>query len=198
MQIDPITALLQYQQAAPVAAPRQVSQAIQPENTVTQNAPQNGSLLGPAFVLAISPESRAAYETDIAGNKNGDDMSGVAGVEAPKECETCKNRKYVDGSNDPSVSFQTPAKLSPQEAMSAVAAHEGEHVRNEQLKADRDGRKVVSQSVSIHTSICPECGRVYVSGGQTKTVTVSDNKQDKPGMEQEQEREKGGKIDLFA
>ena len=29
--------------------------------------------------------------------------------------------------------------------------------------------KVVSASVSIHTAVCPECGRTYVSGGTTHT-----------------------------
>ena len=43
-------------------------------------------------------------------------------------------------------------------------------------KAKREERKVVSQSVSIHTDICPECGKVYVSGGTTRTVTSADSK----------------------
>ena len=41
----------------------------------------------------------------------------------------------------------------------------------EQAKAQREDRKVVSQSVTIHTAICPECGDVYVSGGTTRTTT---------------------------
>ena len=41
----------------------------------------------------------------------------------------------------------------------------------EQAKAQREGREVVSQSVSLHTAICPECGKVYVSGGTTRTTT---------------------------
>ena len=39
------------------------------------------------------------------------------------ECQTCKNRKYQDGSNDPSVSFKTPTKLSPDKAAYAVRSH---------------------------------------------------------------------------
>ena len=38
-------------------------------------------------------------------------------------------------------------------------------------KAKSEGKEVVSQSVQIHTSICPECGDVYVSGGTTRTTT---------------------------
>lgn len=87
------------------------------------------------------------------------------------ECQTCANRKYQDGSNDPGVSFKTPTALSPEEAASMVRAHEMEHVVRNQQKAMRENREVVSQSVTYHTAICPECGRVYVSGGTTRTVT---------------------------
>jgi hypothetical protein len=34
--------------------------------------------------------------------------------------------------------------------------HEQQHVAHEQAKAAEDGRKVVFQSVTIHTAICPE------------------------------------------
>ncbi|NBI62741.1 hypothetical protein D3Z38_06640 [Clostridiales bacterium] len=87
------------------------------------------------------------------------------------ECQTCKNRKYQDGSNDPGVSFKTPTKVSPENAAGAVRAHEGEHVTRERAEAAREDRKVVSQSVTYQTAICPECGTPYVSGGTTRTVT---------------------------
>lgn len=87
------------------------------------------------------------------------------------ECQTCKNRKYQDGSDDPGVSFKSPTRLDPDKAAVSVRAHENEHVTREQAKAQRTGRKVVSQSVTYHSSICPECGRVYTSGGTTRTVT---------------------------
>ncbi len=87
------------------------------------------------------------------------------------ECQTCKKRKYQDGSDDPGVSYQTPTNIAPEQAASAVRGHEQEHVVREQAKAKREGREVVSQSVTIHTSICPECGDVYVSGGTTRTTT---------------------------
>ncbi len=87
------------------------------------------------------------------------------------ECQTCKRRRYQDGSDDPGVSFKTPQHISPDAAPSAVRAHEMEHVYREQASARREEREVVSQSVTIHTGICPECGRVYVSGGTTRTVT---------------------------
>ena len=84
------------------------------------------------------------------------------------ECQTCKNRKYQDGSNE-NVSFKSAAHVSPEAAGAAVRAHEGEHVSNAYSKAAEKGGKVVSANVTIHTSICPECGRTYVSGGVTNT-----------------------------
>lgn len=88
-----------------------------------------------------------------------------------QECQTCNNRKYQDGSNDPGVSFKSPAKLSPQQAATAVYSHEREHYTREASKAEDEGREVVSNTISIFTSICPECGKTYVSGGDTRTTT---------------------------
>ena len=53
-----------------------------------------------------------------------------------------------------------------------------EHVVREQAKAQREGRAVISQTVTIHTGICPECGSVYVSGGTTRTTTAKAAKED--------------------
>lgn len=101
---------------------------------------------------------------------NEKEKSGVFGEVNPKEeCQTCKNRKYVDGSNDVNVSFKSASHVSPEAAGSAVRAHEGQHVSNAYKKAAEDDGKVVRASVRIHTSICPECGRSYVSGGVTNT-----------------------------
>ena len=111
--------------------------------------------------------------------------AGVQGVSGEKECQTCKERKYQDGSDDPGVSYQTPTHISPEQAASAVRGHEMEHVVREQASAEREGRRVVSQSVTMHTAICPECGRVYVSGGTTRTTTASDSQPEQPESEQE-------------
>lgn len=91
------------------------------------------------------------------------------GIEDPsEECQTCKNRKYKDGS-DEMVSFKTPTKISPESAAAAVRAHEQEHVSNAYSKAAQKNGKVIAASVSIHTAVCPECGRTYISGGTTHT-----------------------------
>ena len=83
-------------------------------------------------------------------------------------CQTCKARTYKDQSSDASVSFQTPTHVAPEMAASAVAAHEQEHVQNNAQQAQREGMTATS-FVQIRTSVCPECGRIYVSGGTTTT-----------------------------
>lgn len=84
------------------------------------------------------------------------------------ECETCKSRKYQDGS-DEMVSYKSAAHISPEAAGAAVRSHEQEHVSNAYSKAAKNNGQVVNASVSIQTSVCPECGRTYVSGGTTTT-----------------------------
>ena len=114
--------------------------------------------------LQQSKQSASAREVQAGGEK-------TAEIGGKKECQTCKGRKYQDVSGDSTVSFQTPTTLSPAVAEVAVRAHEQQHVVHEQANAREEGRKVVFQQVSIHYSICPECGRMVVSGGTTTTVT---------------------------
>lgn len=116
--------------------------------------------------------------------------SAQAAVEEGK-CQTCEKRKYQDESDDMGVSFQTPTNISPEQAASAVRGHENEHVVREQAKAQREGRRVVSQSVTIHTDICPECGKVYISGGTTRTVTAAEKEQ--PVQQQDDQQKQGQK-----
>ena len=124
-----------------------------------------------------------------AAEEDGTPAAGVEGAQKALEegeCQTCKERKYQDGSDDPGVSFKTPTNIDPDQAPSAVRGHEMEHVYREQAKASREGRKVVSQSVTYHTAICPECGRAYVSGGTTRTVTAADTQ---PQTEEQAQRQ---------
>lgn len=94
-------------------------------------------------------------------------------ITGEEECKTCKNRKYKDGSDDPGVSFKTAGKIDPKNVASTVRGHEQEHVVRERAKAEREDKQVVSQTVRIKSDICPECGKSYVSGGETVTVTKS-------------------------
>ena len=124
-------------------------------------------------------QSKAAHETMQEG-----------------ECQTCENRKYQDGSNDPGVSFKTATRLTPEQAATAVRGHEMEHVSHERARAEREDRKVVQQSVTIHTAICPECGDVYISGGTTRTTTAKDNSQEM--FEQARQQMLGRTLDTIA
>ena len=120
-----------------------------------------------------------------------DASQGVEGAQKALEegkCETCEKRKYQDGSDDMGVSFQTPTRVDPDQAASAVRGHEMEHVVREQAKAQREDRKVVSQSVTLHTAICPECGKTYISGGTTRTTTAANTKAEAPANEPEEAR----------
>lgn len=119
---------------------------------------------------------RATEQSGIAGFNGKVENNGITAIgeeekntTAEVECQTCKNRKYQDGSNE-NVSYKSATHISPEAAGSAVRAHEGEHVSNAYTKAAQKGGKVVNASVTMHTAICPECGRTYVSGGTTNTT----------------------------
>lgn len=119
----------------------------------------------------LGPSVSGAPSEPIDGHTQPTDTTGKGNkkVQDPnEECQTCKNRKYQDGS-DEMVSFKSPQHVSPEAAATAVRAHEQEHVSNAYKKAAEGNGKVVNASVSIHTAICPECGRSYVAGGTTHT-----------------------------
>lgn len=126
-----------------------------------------GNVVGVANQLNM----RNLSEDELGLLKKPDDVKTPQEVFEDAECKTCAERKYQDGSDDPGVSFKTAAHISPDQAAAKVRSHEYEHVVREQAKAEREDREVVSQTVRLHTSICPECGRSYVSGGVTNTVT---------------------------
>lgn len=145
-------------------------------------AAQAAGLPQAAEAEAAAQGSTAKSEPALAGLEGLDALQGGDKTEEAKsarevmedaECETCKERKYQDGSDDPGVSFKTAAHIAPEQAAAKVRGHEMEHVTREQAKAAREGREVVSQSVSYKTAICPECGRVYVAGGTTRTTTMA-------------------------
>lgn len=122
---------------------------------------------------------KEAEEAKLPGaSDDEEDEGGLNGAQEEAEegrCKTCEERKYQDGSNDAGVSFKTPTRIDPSQVASAVRGHEMEHVYREQAKAKQEGRKVVSQTVTLHTAICPECGKVYISGGTTRTATMANN-----------------------
>ena len=118
---------------------------------------------------------------------------------SPVECQTCKNRRYQDGS-DEMVSFKTPGKISPEESYAKVMSHEKEHVANAIAEGNESNKELVSTTVSLKTSICPECGRAYISGGTTTTLMKTYGKDPYSQNQKafEKEAATGNRIDYVA
>lgn len=142
------------------------------EGTAVQDRMNAGQLLWPgADASEMAVRMRIQYADSNAFQAQG--TAGTGQTEEDGTCETCEKRKYKDRSDDMGVSFKTPAGIKPDQAALKVRGHEMEHVVRERAKAEREDRKVVSQSVTLHTNICPECGKAYISGGTTSTVTMA-------------------------
>lgn len=114
----------------------------------------------------IVPANNVSQVTPI---NTSNDVESSAKVK-PVECQTCKNRKYVDGSNEADVSFKAPGHIDPAQSYSRVMSHEQEHMANARQKTSGFDARLVSASVSLKMGVCPECGRTYVAGGQTNTT----------------------------
>jgi hypothetical protein len=114
----------------------------------------------------IIPTSNVSNVTPINTENNVENSVRVKQV----ECQTCKNRKYVDGSNESDVSFKSPGHIDPGQSYATVMSHEQEHMSNARQKTADSDTRLVSASVSLKISVCPECGRSYVAGGTTNTT----------------------------
>ena len=184
--------------ALPSDVPVKFSLPLTPAET---HLPTEADLNNASEVLARMRIRYPAQEDAADGAEEKLGIPGVNSAESPAEvadeakCETCEKRKYQDGSDDPGVSYKTPTTISADNAAAAVRGHEQEHVVRERAKAEREGRKVVSQTVTLHTDICPECGRVYISGGTTRTVTMGERED--PSMELRNEKKNPGAGILF-
>ena len=113
----------------------------------------------------IIPVSNVGYVTPIQTENTVDQSSKVGKV----ECQTCKNRKYVDGSDEADVSFKAPGHIAPGQSYGRAMAHEQEHVANARQKSAGKNARLLSATVSLKLATCPECGRTYVAGGTTNT-----------------------------
>ena len=145
-------------------------------NTGTANATSasaaasgNSTSAASSTQASDSNASKASSDGKAVVNPGQSDIKQPGRKSSPSECQTCKNRKYQDGSDENNVSFKSAQHIDPAAAFSKVSAHEGEHVSNAYNKAREGNGQVVQASVAIHTAICPECGRTYVSGGTTTT-----------------------------
>lgn len=190
-----ITRVQPVQRTGAVPVVRQASnigmpvEPIRPVGTVNTNAASGVSYAIPFLRKGMDPaefavrmriqygdETQAGQKkVPVPGEESSDALTGAEGAQKALEegeCKTCEQRKYQDGSDDAGVSYKTPTHISPEQAGAAVRGHEMEHVTREQAKAVQEDREVISQSVTMHTAICPECGKAYVSGGTTRTVTA--------------------------
>ena len=143
----------------------------------------------------IIPIANVSQVTPI----NTDNTVASSGKVNPIECETCKNRRYQDGS-DEMVSFKTPGKISAGESFAKVSAHEQEHVTNAIAEGSKPGKELISANVSLKTAMCPECGRAYVAGGTTRTMmkTYGEDPFSQNQKAFEAEATKGNNIDYVA
>ena len=143
------------------------------------NSPLTGYIYGGygsfgAEAASSTGAANDAQKADVVRNPGESTRVAPGRRSSPAECQTCKERKYQDGS-DENVSFKSAQHISPEAAGARVRAHEQEHVSNAYSKAQQNGGKVINASVAIHTAICPECGRTYVSGGTTTTQIKYNN-----------------------
>lgn len=156
--------------------------------------PENPLDAGPLYRLEISDPNpaaqagvpsameRATYERpapvlEEAAEPAVSEAKKGAPMEPKEPCQTCAERQYVDGSDDTGVSYQVPTKISPSVAALKVAAHEREHVFNERADAEREGKEILNQTVTLKYATCPECGSIHVAGGVTKTTTSKEAEQ---------------------
>ncbi|MCL1819490.1 MAG: hypothetical protein FWG36_02400 [Oscillospiraceae bacterium] len=166
MYIAPIENFPQISGIAPVSKPVEpVSAPVMPQSGSVPAALEYGVVL--QFTAGDVGKS-GFYNADGRPVEDSIAMGKSRMKSEPGQCQTCAERRYQDGSNDSSVSFQTPTNVAPEAAASLVRAHEQEHVSNESAKAREKGLNAMS-TVAIHTDICPECKKVYVSGGTTYT-----------------------------
>ncbi len=142
--------------------------------------PRNAEHLNPALEFKTNPPFNAE---EINLPSDGKPAEGIE--EDDHKCETCENRTYVDGSNENDVSFKSPGHIAPESVASRVMAHEYEHVRNAYQEDKEEGKELVSVSVSLKTAICPECGKTYVAGGETRT-TMRNGVEENPYAKQQE------------
>ncbi|MBP3609599.1 MAG: hypothetical protein J6J42_04600 [Lachnospiraceae bacterium] len=146
----------------------EIMNSLTPRNAEHLNAPLEFMTKSPFNGTEAVSGTKPSSEAEEALEKIfGDEEENADGTET---CETCENRTYVDGSNENDVSFKTPGHISPEASAAQVSAHEYEHVRNAYQEDKEEGKELVSVSVSLKTAVCPECGKTYVAGGETRTI----------------------------
>lgn len=123
----------------------------------------------PNYVAFRPDQTKFTPEAVPASGAPSNDKTQQVQETQPVECQTCKERKYMDRSDENNVSFQTPTHIDPSSSGAQVMAHERMHVQNAFHEGQADNKKLISVSVSLKTGVCPECGRTYIAGGVTRT-----------------------------
>lgn len=122
---------------------------------------------GMAGSASAQRNSPAVAQPVIANNTAGE-VSGTAQAKKTTAfCQTCAERTYQDGSDDMGVSFKNGGHISPNVSASVVAGHEQEHASRAQDEAREEGQEA-NVKVRLSMAQCPECGRMYISGGVTE------------------------------
>lgn len=159
----------------------------------------NSQGAGVAPVSASGPVTGVGVTDGVSmAKEDAKKASRVGETDTKKECQTCKERKYQDGS-DENVSFKSAQKIAPGAVASRVRGHEQEHVANAYDKAAKDkNAKVLQASVTMKMAICPECGKPYIAGGETTTKIAykKDNPYGKNQQSSQYEAASGKNVDL--
>lgn len=173
-------------------------------SSVTNTAGLSNYASDNRFPQSSSVTGTAAFQKDlpkvagIPSASSDSDNSRTQKAEKKGECQTCKNRQYVDGSNEGNVSFKAPGHIAPEASAATVMAHEKEHVANARRTGNKPGNELVSVSVSLKHAICPECGRSYVAGGTTRTlIKYGDSKYDNNRKNADKGSVLGMNVDYF-
>ncbi len=155
-----------------------------------------GAYASSASASRISPSDTAASVTPLSADKSAENTR-TGKTEAKGECQTCKERKYIDGSDEGNVSFKAPGHIAPEASAGVVMAHEKEHVANAKREGSKPGNELISATVSLKTAICPECGRSYVAGGTTRTlIKYGDSEYDKNKKAADLDAVLGANVDM--
>ncbi len=168
--------------------------SIRPTDTMSYMGPNTpvASLSGSSKTTPADSVSPSPFSTEKA-----DEQQRTGKTEAKGECQTCKERKYVDGSNEGNVSFKAPGHIAPEASAGVVMSHEKEHVANAKREGNKPGNELISTTVSLKTAICPECGRSYVAGGTTRTlIKYGDSDYDKNKKAADLDAVLGANVDV--
>lgn len=153
-----------------------------------------------AYPSLSLPSNTAVSDTSPVSALSGEkanEQKRTGKAESKGECQTCKERKYIDGSDEGNVSFKAPGHIAPEASAGVVMSHEKEHVANAKREGNKPGNELISATVSLKTAICPECGRSYVAGGTTRTlIKYGDSDYDKNKKAADLDAVLGANVDV--